>query len=132
MIKKFFSNIFAFLKRKKGADVSTLLVRTYDNGRNAIPFIVFDKHLSYKKGYVYPSHYCNDSRLDMLLDFCNKHGISVENHGKLPKTNKDGITKEWNYVSLYVNGKYLSGQCFHRILTTAMEESGIVLKPKTK
>lgn len=128
MIKRFFTKFFA----KQSNKVNDLLVQTHDNGKKHIPFIVFAKGAKYKKGYVYPSHYCNDSRLDMLVDYCTANGISMENHGKMSKTNKDGVTKEWNYISLHINGKYLSGQCFHRILTTAMTEKGITLKPKNK
>lgn len=109
---------------------SNILNKTYFNGKGDIPFIVFNKELTFKKGHIIQNHYCNDERKDILIKYCKVNGISMDNHGKHTKEYTDGRKRLFNFISLHINGKYLSGQSFHRVLTTAMTESGIEVKPK--
>lgn len=97
---------------------------------NGKPFIVFDRESNVNVKTIYPNHYCKEELYKLLIAYCRKHRLDYTNHGKLPKTYADGSTKEWQYISISHNGRYITGQCFHRIITTVMRENNVPLSPR--
>lgn len=115
-------------KLNKNNKTSKLLLETYYNGKKNIPFIVLSEE--FKKGEIKSSHYCKEERLAGLIKFCKAKGISYQNYGVFEKTSSDGSKANYVYITLHVNGKYLSGQSFHRVIVKSIEAEGINIIPK--
>lgn len=72
-------------------DKLDILTREYSQGDKFIPFITFSNKITIRRPKViFNSHYCDENRVNALIEFCENNGISFDNHGKQTKVYNDG------------------------------------------